>query len=269
MADLCDVESALVDAVLAALYPNGPSERSAVGVAVKVFRGVPDSGMLTGMSGAAPALVSVAAVSGGTRNTTRWGVQSYESLGLPGITATDMGNSATYAGVALEGDLAGLLVEQQAFVYAAQKGDAASLVAAVLADAVRSFTICWLSGARVTVPAAGSVVARTAAAARCLEEYSRQEQDFAVGVWASSPQLRDAVCSCIGPPLAACAFLPLRDGTGGRLRYSATKLSDRDQASSVYRRELIYSVEYGTTWAVSRPAMLFGDACVNGQTIYV
>jgi hypothetical protein len=102
-----------------------------------------------------------------------------------------------------------------------------------------------------------------------MEEWARQEQDMRFCVRATSPQLRDAACGLLGSGLATIAFLELADGTGGRLRYRSTGSSDDDQAASVFRRTLTYSVEYGTTVTRQTPRMLFGDLNWNGQTILV
>jgi hypothetical protein len=47
--------------------------------------------------------------------------------------------------------------------------------------------------------------------------------------------------------LAAITFLSLPDGTGGRLLYERSRVSDRVEREGLYRRDLFYSVEYGTT----------------------
>jgi hypothetical protein len=268
MADVSDVEVALVNAAIAIAYPNGAASASAFGAPVRVYRGMPPSAP-PAAAGCGSVDVSIYPDPDRSRDTTRWGVQVFDITRPPGVTVSTEANSATFAGAALAGDLAGILAGGSAYVYAAQAGDDAGLVAAVLADAIRATTICWLAGSTLSIPAYQSIVARTAAPANCLEEWARQEQDIRLIVRATTPQLRDSACSMLGAGLATITFLTLADGTGGRLRYRATSSSDEDQASSVYRRVLTYTVEYGTTVIRQQPSMLFGDLQWNGQTILV
>jgi hypothetical protein len=212
--------------------------------------------------------VSVSSVPGATNNTTRWGVQTWVAATAPGITVSVLGNSAVLAGVPNPGDLAGLLVAGVAYVYQARAGDSAELVAATLADQVRQNQICWLSGVTVTVPGVPSIVARTVALQPSTAEWARQEQGFRVSIWAPTPALRDAACSAVCSLFATVAFLPLADGTGGRLRYRNTASFDDGQDAGVYRRDLVYDVEYATTSTSLLPSMLFGELVYNGVTSY-
>jgi hypothetical protein len=168
----------------------------------------------------------------------------------------------------MAGELAGLLIDEQAFVYRAQAGDGAGLVAAALADLVRAVRSCWLQQASVTVPGAIRLQARTAGVATIVQEWGRQEQAFRISVFCPSPQVRDAVCSAVGGSLSQVAFLALADGTAGRLRYRSSTSSDGEQVASIYRRDLVFEVEYGTTVTQQAPAMLFGDLDYNGTTFF-
>jgi len=55
------------------------------------------------------------------------------------------------------------------------------------------------------------------------------------------------------------SFIALADGSTGRLRYVATTEFDQSQDSALYRRDLIYSVDYLTTVSEAQPSMIFGD----------
>jgi hypothetical protein len=269
MADLSDVENALVNLLTLLIYPNGAGAESALQAPARVFRGLPASSLLLEDRTNGILDISVFPVAGSTKDTTRWGVQAFELPGAPSLTVSAQGNSASFTGIAAAGDLAGVLAGQVAYIYAAQPGDSAALVAAVLADAIRANTICWLTGATLTLPGFSQMVARTAAPASALEEWGRQEQDFRISVWAPNPLARDLTCSFVSAGLVTTAFLTLADGTGGRLRYRSTASIDEDQGSSIYRRDLVYSVEYATTVLVQSPTVLFGDLGWNGTTILI
>ena len=213
--------------------------------------------------------ITVFPVPDATRNTTRWGRLATTSAVSAGLSVEVSGQTATFSGVAVAGELAGVLVDGQPYVYQAQAGDSAALIAAALGQDVRASQIAWVQGSALTVPGAISFVARTAGVASVFEECGRQEQDFRVGVYAPSPAARDAVCRALGSALSIIAFLTLDDGTAGRLRYQKTASFDGDQVASIYRRELIYQVEYSTTARMLTPQMLFGDLIFNGTSTFV
>ncbi len=269
MAELADVEQALVDVMIAAVYPGGVSALSAVGVPVRIYRGRPTNAALIADRATGTVEVSVCPLADATRNTTRWGVQETLLPSPSTLTVDVTNNSATFAGVAISGDLAGALINHaHAFVYQAQAGDLAPLIAAALASAIRPSMTCWLTGATITVPGAFALVARTAAEVQVLQEWCRQEQGFQISIWAPTPVIRDRVAQLLGQALAQISFLTLADGTGGRLRFRATANFDGDQAASVYRRDLTFDVEYGTTLTSGSPTMLFGDLDWSGTTFF-
>ena len=249
MADLSDVEAALVSAVTAAVYPSGLSMPSVTASKLRIYRGWPMSGALEADLAGGIVNIAVFPVPGATRNTTRWG---------PVVTVTPGG----------AGQLAGLLVGGQPYVYVGQAGDTAVVAAAVLAQSIQAVRPCLLSGSTVTVPGVTSLVARVAAYASSNTEWSRQEQGFRISVWCPNPGLRDLVCGVVGSALAATSFLTLTDGSGGRVRYRSSSSIDDDQDAQAYRRDLVYDIEYGTSVANVVPSMLFGDLVMNGNGIY-
>jgi len=269
LADLSDVENALVAAIVALASPVAGALPVLGGSQVRVFRGGPPVTALNLDRAAGLVDISVLPVPNATRVTTRWGVQSTTAAIAAGLSVSVTGQSARFSGNAVAGELAGVLVGNQAYAYRAAAGDSAALVAAALGDQVRASQICWVTGAMLTVPGAVALVARTEGVAAVVAEVARQAQEIRVSVHAPSPGVRDAVCGAIGPGLAQTAFLTLADGTAGRLEYRRTASFDDDQVASVYRRELIYDVEYGTTLTVQTPLMLFGDLDYNANAIYV
>ena len=68
----------------------------------------------------------------------------------------------------------------------------------------------------------------------------------------------------IDQALAGTTFLPLADGSAGRLRYRRTRLDDVPSRANLWRRELLYTVEYGTTQTTMVPDMVFGALALNG-----
>ena len=107
--------------------------------------------------------VSVFAVPGVTRNTTRWLPMTYIKAYEPTLTVTKFGNTATFSGLGGVDQVAGLLIDGVPFIYRGQGGDTPSTVAAVLADTIQRVRPCWVSGPSIRVPTAIKMIARVAA----------------------------------------------------------------------------------------------------------
>ncbi len=63
-------------------------------------------------------------------------------------------------------------------------------------------------------------------------------------------------------------FITLADNSAARLIFSGTTVFDQSQNAILYRRDLIYSVEYATTITDQQSSMLFGSLDLN-STNYI
>ena len=75
--------------------------------------------------------------------------------------------------------------------------------------------------------------------------------------------MRDRAVAAIDHSLVHQGFILLPDTTKARIIYKGTSVYDQAQNSLLYRRDLIYTVEYPTTVTELIPAMLFGDLSLN------
>lgn len=259
MADQSDVEQALAAVVAAVLYPSGTSAASLVGVACRVHRGWPDAASLDADLLAGRVRVSVSAVMESQRATTRYpdGWQPMTPVS-PALTIAVTGTTATLGGSADVGQLAGLRADGAIAVHRTVPDDTLPGVAAALAAAFPAGFGAHASGGVVTVPDAVLLLARVVADQPAIRETRRQCQGFRVACWCPDPTLRDSVGAAIDAALSAMDFLGLPDGMAGRLRFMASKVSDRAQDAALYRRDLLYSVDYATTLQRSQPCFLFG-----------
>jgi hypothetical protein len=64
------------------------------------------------------------------------------------------------------------------------------------------------------------------------------------------------------------AFLLVSDGSKARIIYRNTESYDQAQNALLYRRDLVYIVEYATITTFMQPSMLFGASAINGDIIY-
>ena len=257
MADQSDIETALAAAASAALYPAGTTEPSAIGAPCRIYRGWPEAAALDADLAEGWVNVSVFGIDAGQRSTTRY-MDEWRILAPATVTlaATVTGNSVTFTGTAAAGLLAGVRVDTVSFVHQVGTGETPDSVAAALAHSIPGASV---TGAMLTVPGAGRLLARVVAAQPALLQTRRQQQSFRLTCWCPDPATRDLAAGAIDGAMAQIRFLSLPDGTVGRLLFAGSTSIDRAQASGMYRRDLIYSVEYPTTLIQSQPSLLFAD----------
>ena len=272
MADLSDVEQALVGCVSATLYPDGVDAESTAGSTCRVFRGWPVSAQLAADLSRGTANVSVFSLPGG-RTTTRWPVEDSALPAAPALQVSVSGNSATFSGTVTVGQLAGILISNRSYVYRTREGDTLGSVLTALRDLIQddqtvANQIATILGATLTLPGLDDVVARTGSDSFVQSELRRQEKRVRISIWSGSPEQRDAVATAVDGALAGIDFLPLVDGTSARLRSEGgTVLDNQEEAAGLYRRDLVFVLEYATTVIITQPSMLFGYLSIDGTLI--
>lgn len=277
MADLTDVENALVSLIAGTLYPNGTGQPSVAGIGVRVYPGWPNPQQLDDDLAAAKAHVSVFPRTE-ERNTTRFSQDwQPQTMNAATLTLTINGQQMTVGGVvppANNPHNLSVLANGKPYVYAVQTGDtlnsiAASLAALIAADIPGTSA----AGAVVTLPGTGRIgAARVGVTGTAIREVRRQERHFQITVWADTPAHRDAVAQPVDLVLATTKFLTMPDGFAARLIYRNSPISDNMQKTRLFRRDLIYLVEYATTQAETETQItqeqLNVSARVDGASSY-
>ncbi len=266
MADQSDVGNALAALVSGALYPSGTDAPSVAGQPCRIYRGWPNAASLDADLLAGVTNVSLVAVDGTARNVTRYPDSWLTDPAATTLTVSVAGSTVTFGGVADPGQLAGIAVDAKTYVYRTQPADTPGLVAANLAGLVRQDHVAHLSGDSVTIFGGAKIVGRVAADNTARLEIRRQTQRFRIAIWCNNPDTRDAVAGGIDTTLAPLRFIALTDGSLGRLVFAGTSTIDRSENASLYRRDLLYDVEYPTTASAIQPTMLFGIGSVNGNS---
>lgn len=259
MADQSDVEAALVTQLSSILYPSGTSAGSVTGSDCRIYRGWPNSAALDTDLRAGIVNVTVFPGPGPGRITTRYLQQWQATQPVPTLTASVSGASVTFAGTAGTGQIAGLRVNGQTYAYVLVDGDTPQSVAANLAALARADVIVLMSSATLTIPGAYALDARVVAQAEALNQIRRQCHALRVTCWCPTPSARDAAAIAIDHGLAQISFLDLSDGTQAHMVYDGTIVFDHSQDALLYRRDLMYTVEYPTILSAVQPAMLWGD----------
>lgn len=254
MADISDVTDALVSLIASVLYPNGTGQPCITGVPTLVYAGWPQSSQLdadmAAFAGAGGRLHVTVFPTATEKNTTRY-PRDYttQSLTPATLTLTVTGQQVTVGGTVSAPQNVGLIVNGQAYLYAVQSTDTLSTIAAALAAQVSGATA---SGAAITLPNTARLTAARAGGGGTLTAMTKQQQrTVQITVWADSPAHRAATASAIDSTLSATDFLTLSDNTAGRLTYVGSHIDDKPQKASLFRRDLMYAVDFSTTRSVA------------------
>ena len=268
MADQSDVETVLATLVGATVYPLGTALPSIIGATCRIYRGWPNSAALDADLAAGRVNITVFPDARHQQNTTRW--TNEPTIITPAtptltITAAMVGSNATatVGGTAGLGQVAGLLVDNVAVVHRTAAGDTPELVAATLGAYLRRQRIAAVSGATITIPGTHLVIGRVVADQQVQQPTRRQRQNFRISCWCPDPATRDVIAAAVDAALAVQTFIALPDGTFGRLRFVSSTVFDQSQDASLYRRDLLYGVDYATTQTIVLPSMIFGDAMLS------
>jgi len=268
MADISGVEQAVVDAVTSILYPAGTSQPSIVGALCRVYRGWPNSATLNVDLGSGAVNVTVGADNASGRTTTRYLPSWNNAPTQPGATATTSGHAIAIGGDPVTGDVVGAIIDGTPYAYRIQPGDSADIVASNLEQLIQANRMASVQGANITVPGAASITVRVVCDSTASFESRRQEKDLRIICWCSTPPLRDAVAAAIDTGFDRMDFLLLPDASQARIIYHNTAGYDQSQNALLYRRDLIYAVEYPTITTVQQPSMLFGASDLNSNITY-
>ena len=245
MADITDVESALVALAAQVLYPNGSAAPSVSGVPAMVYAGWPTQDTLDSDLRSGKAHVSVFSTPT-ERNTTRY-ERKWQPLAAPMCTITTLiaGQTITLGGTVAVPQNVMAVVDHLPYVYPVQAGDTLTKVATGLAALIPGATSL---GQVITVPGSANLTtARVGGVGTSIMILRNQERVMMLSVWADTPAHRKAIVEPIDVALANLSFLTLADQTRARIIYRGSRIDDSQQKAKLYRRDLLYSVDYATT----------------------
>lgn len=253
MADESDVGSALVALVAAAAYPTGTGNPSALGSPAMIQRGWPVPASLDAALAAGKITISVFSQNGSERNVTRFPTDWVTlTPAVHTLTAAVAGNTVTIGGTVASpqnvlisvGDFPATM---KTVVYAVQPGDSLTSIATGLAALlVAAGVAATSSGPVVTLPATAIITTKIGGYGTVVRELKRQERSFTVTLWCSTPAQRDVAGPVIDLALVKPENLLFADGTIGRLMYERTMILDEKETIGIYRRDIVYRVEYPT-----------------------
>ena len=257
MADLADVEAALVSLVEQAVYPQGTGLPSVANAKCQIYRGWPISQNLDKDLAAGVINISVYPYDV-EQKTTRY-PQDYQTLSIPTptLTLTVSSNTITVGGAPTSPLNLAVKINGTGYLYTVQPGDTTTSIATALAALTGGSNV----GPVITIAGAYAISAVVGSVGTAIREIKRQKRNFMISFWCPSPQTRDAVVPPVDVALSKLEFITLPDGSAARIVYVKTTVSDRTEKQGLFRRDLWYSVEYATT--DSMPAAQIVDTLIN------
>lgn len=285
MSDVSNVLDVLVALIGAAAYPAGspaPGTPSAWGMPVSIRPGWPNAETLqcnlAAVDNSGNPKTPVCNVSvyprPDERNTTRYSREwQTQSTNTPTLTATVSGQTVTFAGT-VPNPITGnphnvmVLANGKDYVYAVLQGATLTTIAAALAALIAvDIGGTTSSGGVITLPSGARIgAARVGVTASSIQELGRQERLFQIGIWADSPANRDALAIGVDGVLRPLSFLTMPDGFAARIIYKSSPMSDALEKTGLFRRDLLYTVEFATTQTQVSAQMIAGKVTVTEES---
>ena len=156
------------------------------------------------------------------------------------------------------------LVNGFGYSYSVQANDTLASIATGLAALINVNTPATSSGQVISIPSAHSLTPRIGVVGNVIQEVARQKRNVMISLWCPSPDLRDNAAKLFDPVLKSTNFLSMPDGTKCRLIYASSPITDAIQKEACYRRDLIYSCEYGTTVTTPAPTVTIEQINIDG-----
>jgi len=250
MADISDVINTLGSLAGAAMYPNGTGQASVVNTAVVVRSGWPVPQQLKALMAAGNVMVTIYGMPGMGKNTTRFlgDDDAQASIPAPQLSLTISGNQVTVGGSIKAGEAPMLKVNYKSYSYAVQATDTVSTIAAALAALIPGATV---SGPAITLSNVFDVEGAISVPVTVQQEIGRQAQVFMIVIWAPTELLRDAAGHALELAFKQQPRITMPDNTWSRLLYRGVTQTDGSEKQQIYRRNLLYEVEYALTQPVT------------------
>lgn len=251
MADSTDVLSAMAGLATAAIYPTGTGVLPSFGFHARIYPGWPDRSNLDRDLRQPTPVVNITffKLEVGERNVTRFSrdwetiSQSPKTLAL---TVDPTGKQITVSGTIATPQNVLLMINGKPYHHAVQSNDTLAGIAADLATKVNVDTPASSAGAVITIPDAYRVMGRVGTSGKMMRELRRQEARFMATVWAHDPKVRSDASKILDIALSTPAFMSMPDGSKARIIYERSADDDAPQKELLYRRDLVFCVEYAT-----------------------
>lgn len=246
MADISDVTALLTQMATAAVYPNGASSPSVTTKPITIFEGWPlqqslDAAIAAGQSQVSifPTRASAGAV---------FQVQNEDYLIVPpvhGLTITSIsGGIVSVTGAPTAGEYLTIIADGR-HAYSRVGPDLPNILSQLAADATADYPSVTVVPGGIQFPT-DRLKAHVGAPAIKGRVTHRQRASVIISVWAPNNADRNAIAIAIDVALKAVNRLTFPDTSQGVIKAERFEQIDRLEPASIYRRDLVFSIEYAT-----------------------
>jgi hypothetical protein len=264
MADLSDVTAYLAQQVAAAVYPNGIAQPSVASMDCRIYEGwpIPDQldNDLTGfmMNNAVNPPVKVARPTGVCANVSIFpmlgqGASVYQILDHTYLISAPVinlqvsvnGNTITVSGQPAPGEYITVICDD-ALICSQTGTTTTALLAALATQAQAKYPGATSTATTLTIPVGHSMVVRQGGAGVQGKVTHRQKISVMITVWAPTTASRAAFAKAIDGLLKQTNKVTFSDTSQALVIYNRTNTIDEEQSKGIYRRDLVFDVEYAT-----------------------
>ena len=248
MADISDIITALATLSANAAYPNGVASPSVAAIPVTILPGWPIPAQLDAIIASGAAMISVYPIPGMDANTTQWMTEPVQlAVPVASLTLTVSNNTVTVGGTIKAGEAATVLANDIGYSYGVLATDTTATIATSLAALIPGATAL---ASVITITGLHYLIAAVSAVVPMQQEISRQKRVFKLIFWCPTPASRDSLAAAVDVAFKAVSgrriVIPI-DSTYAKIIYRGTLMMDELEKTNIYRRDLMYEVEYFTT----------------------
>jgi hypothetical protein len=231
-----------------------------VSAPIRAYRGWPMDTQLQTDLKAGTTNISIFSAPALARDTTRFLRMMTEQTASQApvtMTATMTNNIVTFAGTGSASEVIGIADIHHGYAYRLSDMDTPTTVAAVFAANIPSATS---SGPTLTINTSNVVSVAYSADITTLTEVHRQLQIVRVSVWTPTTTLRDQICSILDPAIMWYDRIVFAENSiSGPIRNAGTHVDDIVGVEFMWRRDLLYHIEYPTMYKRIETPMVLGE----------
>lgn len=265
MADISDIATYLKNTATTAVYPNGTSQPSVAAMDVRIYEGWPMPDQLdldlAGkiLQGTPPvevarpngpaSNVSIFPMAG--NNASVYQIQDQTYVITPpvfGLTIVSTTNGViTVSGTPTVGEYI-TVVTDHTYAYSRSGASLTAILAALATDFSANYSGVVATATTLTIPGTFAMIVRQGAVATLGKVTHRQKQSIMVSVWAPNHNARTTLSAAIDNVIKQKITVAMPDTSIAVVCYNRTNVIDDRQMATIYRRDLIYDVEYATVF---------------------
>lgn len=249
MATISDIQNALANLILTAVYPNGINLSSVANIDVLIYPGWPNPAQLEQVLAGGKAHIAIFQLPNMQRNVTRFlpGLETqYINSATLFLNVNEAAQTVTVTGTVSADQNCEISVNDLNYIYQVQSSDTVNTIASAFASSIPSATA---TGNVITIPDAYKITARVGTTGVAVKELKRQQVIFQIMVYAPLQNIREILSDAIETYLAKSDnyYLNFQDDKPARIIWHGTQYIDAAQKSELYKAILSYQVEYATT----------------------